>query len=859
MNPFGGAGGRPGLIPTLGFQLNANPQAHAALAQYQQLAQAQQQLQMQAPNLQQILAAQQVSIAHPTNPLVALQAQAQAQMAAAHAASSAVTTPVPAASPLQAVAAASAAGLPGAAALLSQSQSPGVGAGAQAVAQANAARPQSQQGPPKIGPQAEPPKGGWTEHKSPDGRIFYYHKATKRSSWEKPEEWKTEAEKAVTACPWKEYKTGEGKIYFYNPSTQESVWKCPKELKELREKLGINNEDSEEAGSGGPGGDESGKEPPQSEAPTGVVAAPAAPAPSVAPEAALKAAGVGVGVGVTAGGTVSDGGPSQEMLRVMRETLAAEAAKEKEESEESEEEPPKPKQPLWRDKREALDAFKQLLRDKGVSSKFTWDQAMKAILHDPRYKALPKLSEKKQAFNTYKNQRAKEEKEEARLRIKQAKEELEQWLLHTPLISSLTTYRKADIMFRAEKIWAGVEETERREIFKEAIVRREVSEKQKAKEMRKRNIKALADILDGMGDISFATTWAQTQRLLVENAAFAADKDLQNMDKEDALIVFEEHIRSLETEEEKERLAEKLRTRRYQRKCREAFRAFLDQLHGQGSLNSMSLWSELYPIISPDPRFDAMLGQPGSTPLDLFKFYVEDLKARFSEEKRLMKEILKEKDFSVNIETTYEEFQNILCGEERARGVDGGNMKLCYNSLMEKAEAAEKEREREEQRRRRRLESALKSTLRQLAPPLDPQATWDDVRPRIASEKSFLDIPSEDERQAVFNEYLSILQEACAHHHAQPKRKKKKTKSKRSGSKSRSGSGEEEEEERKKRKRKAKERDEDDKVKTKKSRHPKDGEDAAAKDSEEEHSEKEPSKTPPPPPTQDTRTVQLTE
>lgn len=31
----------------------------------------------------------------------------------------------------------------------------------------------------------------------------------------------------------------------------------------------------------------------------------------------------------------------------------------------------------------------------------------------------------------------------------------------------------------------------------------------------------------------------------------------------------------------------------------------------------------------------------GSTPLDLFKFYVEDLKARFHDEKKIVKEILK--------------------------------------------------------------------------------------------------------------------------------------------------------------------------------------------------------------------------
>ena len=55
----------------------------------------------------------------------------------------------------------------------------------------------------------------------------------------------------------------------------------------------------------------------------------------------------------------------------------------------------------------------------------------------------------------------------------------------------------------------------------------------------------------------------------------------------------------------------------------------------------MSLWMDLFPVVSQDVRFTKMLGQPGSTPLDLFKFYVEDLKARFHDEKKVVKEILK--------------------------------------------------------------------------------------------------------------------------------------------------------------------------------------------------------------------------
>ena len=38
---------------------------------------------------------------------------------------------------------------------------------------------------------------------------------------------------------------------------------------------------------------------------------------------------------------------------------------------------------------------------------------------------------------------------------------------------------------------------------------------------------------------------------------------------------------------------------------------------------------------------------PGSTPLDLYKFYVEDLKARFYDEKKIIKDIMKDRHYEV--------------------------------------------------------------------------------------------------------------------------------------------------------------------------------------------------------------------
>jgi pre-mRNA-processing factor 40 len=101
------------------------------------------------------------------------------------------------------------------------------------------------------------------------------------------------------------------------------------------------------------------------------------------------------------------------------------------------------------------------------------------------------------------------------------------------------------------------------------------------------------------------------------------------MDKEDALIVFEDHIRQLEKTHEDDIEVQRKYIRQTNRKNREAFlvkifynyfqknlsffcsQYFLDELHDQGKLHSMSLWVDLFNIISNDERFSKMLGQPG--------------------------------------------------------------------------------------------------------------------------------------------------------------------------------------------------------------------------------------------------------
>ena len=59
------------------------------------------------------------------------------------------------------------------------------------------------------------------------------------------------------------------------------------------------------------------------------------------------------------------------------------------------------------------------------------DYALKLITRDPRYEYLSKLNEKKQAFNSYKIQKQKDEKEETRLTSIKNREDLERFLFGT--------------------------------------------------------------------------------------------------------------------------------------------------------------------------------------------------------------------------------------------------------------------------------------------------------------------------------------------------------------------------------------------------------------------------------------------
>ncbi|XP_040416684.1 pre-mRNA-processing factor 40 homolog A isoform X4 [Cygnus olor] len=664
-------------------------------------------------------------------------------------------------------------------------------------------------------------KSTWTEHKSPDGRTYYYNTETKQSTWEKPDDLKTPAEQLLSKCPWKEYKSDSGKPYYYNSQTKESRWAKPKELEDLEAmiKAEENSTKLEESSATSSATGEAANT--TTTATTAAETAAAVTTTTTAATAASEgetAAASGTENESTAAATAEEQGQQATSAPAAQEQSAETAANAADDSskqegsadasskKEDDDAQPVKKTYTWNTKEEAKQAFKELLKEKRVPSNASWEQAMKMIINDPRYSALAKLSEKKQAFNAYKVQTEKEEKEEARSKYKEAKESFQRFLENHEKMTSTTRYKKAEQMFGEMEVWNAISERDRLEIYEDVLFFLSKKEKEQAKQLRKRNWEALKNILDNMANVTYCTTWSEAQQYLMDNPTFAEDEELQNMDKEDALICFEEHIRALEKEEEEEKQKSLLRERRRQRKNRESFQIFLDELHEHGQLHSMSSWMELYPTISSDIRFTNMLGQPvfssGSTALDLFKFYVEDLKARYHDEKKIIKDILKDKGFVVEVNTSFEDFVTVISSTKRATTLDAGNIKLAFNSLLEKAEAREREREKEEARKMKRKESAFKSMLKQATPPIELDAVWEDIRDRFVKEPAFEDITLESERKRIFKDFMHVLEHECQHHHSKNKKHSKKSKKHhRKRSRSRSGSESEDDDSHSKKKR----------------------------------------------------------
>ena len=149
----------------------------------------------------------------------------------------------------------------------------------------------------------------------------------------------------------------------------------------------------------------------------------------------------------------------------------------------------------------------------------------------------------------------------------------------------------------------------------------------------------------------------------------------------DQLTAYEDHILHLEKEREDRLGAEREQRRRIERKNRDSYKVLLLDMQKAGRITLKTKWNDVYPLVRDDPRLLALLVQPGSTPLDLFRDQVDDLEDQAHREKKIVKEIFRDMGFTVTPETTYEEFTNGLGASQRLADIDAVFRQYIYDSV----------------------------------------------------------------------------------------------------------------------------------------------------------------------------------
>lgn len=415
----------------------------------------------------------------------------------------------------------------------------------------------------------------WQEARAPDGRVYYYNTQTKETSWQKPPELLTPMERALATQPWKEYTAPDGRKYYAHSETKQTVWEMPVEYRDA-----LNAAQTHV----------------QPQQPTTPVA------PSPAP-------------GFVAGGStaLSTYQPRDAFnnFEARRETITL---------------PPVAKEviPDYSSFEEAENAFIKLLKRSNVQPDWTWEQTMRATIKDPQYRALKDPKDRKAAFEKYAVEVREQEKEKAKERLAKLRTDFANMLKTHPEIKHYSRWKTIRPIIQGETVFRSTDnEEERKQFFAEYIVELKKQNLEHEASSRKSAIYDLNNILKAL-DLEPYTRWSQAQEMIQSNERIQNDSRFKLLSKSDILTAFENHIKSLERTFNDARQQQKAHKNRRERQHRDAFTALLKEVRSQGLIKAGTKWSTLLPHIENDPRYVGMLGQGGSTPLELFWDVIEE-------------------------------------------------------------------------------------------------------------------------------------------------------------------------------------------------------------------------------------------
>ena len=330
-------------------------------------------------------------------------------------------------------------------------------------------------------------------------------------------------------------------------------------------------------------------------------------------------------------------------------------------------------------KEESYYKFKEKLKILGITTTWKWEDASRLLYKEPEWKIIKTFSEKRNLFNEYINDLRSKEKEEIYLKREKNRAKFRQLLSEDNTINSDSTYAEAMARLSYDERWRSVDEKEREDVFEDYIdllYKREEDEWKKSREVKK---KLFLEKLK-FKNIKSDSLWKDIKYQFKDDPVFAS------MEKIDRIQTFADYITSLESLEKKEK-REKEKYQGYQN--REKFRELLQISVEEKILNMDTKWRDFVLQIKDKDEYLNMLGQEGSTPLELFQDKIQELKTEYKKIKKIFKEIIMKNNIEFQYQLTYEEFDSIMSKYEQIKLISEDMKQLLYQHIKVKLKEKE--------------------------------------------------------------------------------------------------------------------------------------------------------------------------
>ena len=409
---------------------------------------------------------------------------------------------------------------------------------------------------------------------------------------------------------------------------------------------------------------------------------------------------------------------------------------------------------------EAEAAFIKLLRRSNVQPDWSWEQTMRATIKDPQYRALKDPKDRKSAFEKYAVEVRMQEKDRAKERLAKLRADFGTMLRSHPEIRHYTRWKTARPIIEGETIFRSTnDDTERRQLFEEYIIELKKASIEREAVNRESAMDELVGLLKAM-NLEPYTRWSEAQEVIESNETFKADDKFKTLSKSDILTAFENHIKSLERTFNDERQREKSSKQRRERQNRDRYLHLLKELKAAGKVKAGTKWMNILPEVNEDPRYVAMLGQPGSTPLDLFWDIVEEEERALRLVRNDVYDVLEDKRYEITPKTTLQEFLDVMSTDRRTSAISPDVSDFIFNRLLEKVMRRTEDDKHASERQQRRLIDGLRSKIKHLdRTPVTSSTTWESIRPSIAHFEEFKALESDDLRRQAFDKVLRRLKE----------------------------------------------------------------------------------------------------